>query len=72
MQDFVMAALPWVCLGLSIALWAAQKQDSFTSGGMCLGMCFGLLLGTSYLSYGLLAGTIIGMIISKVKKDKQD
>lgn len=71
MKDFVMAALPWICLGLSMALWAVQKKDNDTSAGMCLGICFGLLFGTDYLSYGLFVGTVIGMIISKAKKDTQ-
>lgn len=71
MKDFVMAALPWICFGLSMALWAVQKKDNYTSAGMCLGMCFGLMFGTDYLSYGLLVGTVISMIISKAKQSDQ-
>lgn len=73
MKDFMMAALPWVCIGLAIALCAAnaggkkEGQDSFMVEGMCLGTCAGLCLGTAYTAYGMLAGAVIGMCLKKRK-----
>lgn len=81
MLDFVMAALPWVCLGLSIALWAAPwhhtqpdtnghtTTEDHRTEGLCLGACFGLLFGVNYISYGMLAGTVVGMLLPKAKKN---
>lgn len=80
-KEFMMAALPWVCIGLAIALWAAHvrpdknghiAQENFMTEGMCLGMCFGLLLDVSYSSYGLLAGAVIGMLLPKPQKSDTD
>lgn len=73
MKDFAMAALPWVCIGIAIALCAAnaggqkEEQGSFMVEGMCFGMCVGLSLGTVYTTYGMLAGTLIGMCLKKRK-----
>lgn len=77
MMDFIRAALPWLCLGVSLALCAAngetrrkakeagQNAENYMVEGMCFGMCIGLILGTQYASCGLLAGTLIGMNIRK-------
>lgn len=77
MKDFIMAALPWLCIGVAIALCAVnfhnskkakqeeRQYDNYISEGMCLGMCVGLMLGVEYLSYGLLVGMVIGMCIRK-------
>lgn len=78
MKDFIMAALPWVCIGIAIALWAASAgrkkkgQDSFVAEGMCLGLCVGLCLDAAYIGYGMLAGAVIGMLIRKDKKNEND
>lgn len=77
MKEFMMAALPWICIGFAIALFAANhgtakkaKADEKAHGnymteGMCLGMCIGTALGENGLIYGMLAGMIIGMNIEK-------
>lgn len=79
MKDFIMAALPWICIGIAIALFAANygaakkaKDDekeygNYMTEGMCLGMCVGTALGGNGLSFGMLIGMAIGMCIRKEK-----
>ena len=77
MKDFIMAALPWICIGIAVALVAAnhgakkksnadgEEFSNYMTEGMCLGMCVGTTLGGNGLVYGMLAGLIIGMCIKK-------
>ena len=77
MKEFMMAALPWICIGIAIALFAAnhgaakKAKDSDKESGnymterMCLGMCVGTALGGNGLSYVMLVGLVIGMCIKK-------
>lgn len=78
MKDFILAALPFVIMGISVAIIIVnsnKNKEAYISEGMCLGMSFGLLLGTSFgnehtglfLSLGMLIGEAIG---SFIKKDK--
>lgn len=55
--DFLRAALPWIVMGLLLAVFAARSAgkkkkekeiDNYGIEGMCLGMCFDKLL----VSYG--------------------
>ena len=51
MKEFMMAALPWICIGFAIALFAAnhgavkkakdsgKEYGNYMTEGMCLGMC---------------------------------
>ena len=80
MKEFMMAALPWICIGIAIALFAvnhsvAKKAKNCDKGygnymteGMCLGMCVGTALGGNGLIYGMLLGLVIGMFIKKEKE----
>ncbi len=78
--DFLSAALPWICIGLLLAIFFAQsaakkknaeKKDTFSSEGIALGMCFGTAIGTSLgntgigLTLGMLAGFAVGSMIEK-------
>lgn len=79
--EFTRAALPWVAVGLLLAVFAAssarkkQKQDpgeTYGTEGMCLGMCMGTAIGTSLgnntglgISLGMLIGLAIGTCIKK-------
>ena len=77
MKEFMMAALPWICIGIAIALFAvnhgaakkAKENDkeygSYMTEGMCLGMCVGTALGGNGLIYGMLFGLVVGMLIKK-------
>ena len=77
MNEFLMAALPWICIGIAIALFAAnhaavkKAKDSdeefgnYMTEGMCLGMCVGTALGGNGLIYGMLLGLVVGMLIKK-------
>ena len=56
MKDFITAALPWIIIGIAIALLAVnagkrkkgeKKADDNMSEGMCIGMCIGVALGAS-------------------------
>ena len=77
MKEFMMAALPWICVGFAIALFAAnhsalkkakdgdKEYGNYMTEGMCLGMCVGTALGGNGLIYGMLVGLLVGMLIEK-------
>ena len=83
--DFLRAALPWVAIGLLLAVFAARSAgrkkkekeiDNYGTEGMCLGMCFGTAIGTALgnntgigISLGMLLGLAVG---SSIKKEGQD
>ena len=76
---FAKAALPWVAVGLLIAVFCAraagkkkreetkeEKPDNYGTEGMCLGMCFGTALGTALgnnTGVGLSLGMLLGLAI---------
>ena len=80
MNEFLMAALPWICIGIAIALFAAnhgaakkakdsdKEYGNYMTEGMCLGMCVGTGLGGNGLIYGMLGGLVVGMLIKKEKE----
>ena len=85
-MDFLSAALPWICMGLLLAIFFAKsirekkdskKKENYGTEGMGLGMCFGVAIGTSLghtgieLSLGMLAGLVIGSCIEKKKNDEE-
>lgn len=72
--DFLQAALPWITMGLLLAVLfakgARKKQKEEQTGdcgteGMCLGMCFGTAIGTS-LGNNTGIGISLGMDYSQV------
>lgn len=85
---FLSAALPWICIGLLLAIFFAQsvrkkkdnkENENYGTEGMALGMCFGTAIGTSLgnntgigLSLGMLAGLVIGSCIAKKKNDDEE
>lgn len=86
--DFLSAALPWISIGLLLAIFFAQnaqrkkknkKTENYGTEGMALGMCFGVAIGTAFgnntgigLSIGMLAGLVIGSCIEKKKSDDEE
>ena len=80
MKEFMMAALPWICIGIAIALFAVnhgsakkakdsdKEYGNYMTEGMCLGMCVGTALGGNGLIYGMLLGLVVGMLIRKEKE----
>ena len=80
MKEFMMAALPWICIGFAFALFAAnhgavkkakdsdKEYGNYMTEGMCLGMCMGTALGGNGLIYGMLLGLVVGMFIKKEKE----
>lgn len=78
--DFMSAALPWLCMGLLLAVFFAKsgrkkndkmdknskkKKDDYGTEGMCFGMCFGVALGTS-LGNNTGIGLSLGMLLGLV------
>ena len=83
--DFIRAALPWVAMGLLLAVFAARsagtkkkekESDNYGTEGMCLGMCFGTAIGTAIennTGIGITLGMLIGLAIGTcIKKEGQD
>ena len=79
--DFLRAAMPWVAMGLLLAVFAARsakkktdedQTDNYGTEGMCLGMCFGTAIGTSLgnnTGIGICLGMLLGLAIgSGIKK----
>ena len=53
MKDFILAALPFIIIGISVAIIIVnnkknKSKESYICEGMCFGMSFGLLLGTLF------------------------
>ena len=79
MKDFIFAALPFVIIGICLALLAANHkrmkdsaEKTYMTEGMCLGMCFGVALATSMhfnlglgIGLGMLGGETVGMLKPK-------
>ena len=83
--DFLRAALPWIAIGLLLAVFAARSAgrkkkekeiDNYGTEGMCLGMCFGTAIGTAIennTGIGITLGMLIGLAIGTcIKKEGQD
>ena len=76
MKDFVLAALPFIIIGICLAIIFAngnKYKQTYCSEGMAMGMCFGVAISTVLhinlglgISIGMLLGEAIG--ISKEKK----
>lgn len=79
--DFLKAAMPWIVIGLTLAVFLAkqtdretkkEKGDSYEAEGMSIGMCLGVALGVALggntgigISLGMLLGLTIGSCIPK-------
>lgn len=74
-MDFLTAALPWLCIGLLLAIFFAQsannkkedkkkedkKKENYSTEGLALGMCFGVAISTAFVSYTGI-GLTLGML----------
>ena len=70
MKDFIFAALPWVLMGLALAVFFANfakkqketgEKNNFTGLGIAIGTAVGIAVGTALDNVGL--GTGLGMLI---------
>ena len=78
MKDILISALPFLIIGLSIAIICAnykKEKETYCSDGMSIGMCLGLVISMALkinmglgLSIGMLVGEAVGTLIEK-KKD---
>ena len=72
MKDFITAALPWVMMGLALAVLAVsyarekkedqKKRNELQLGGMALGMLLGVALGTTGLLESYALGISLGAL----------
>ncbi len=79
MKDFILAAAPWIAIGLCLAIFIARHSEkeknsgkTYESEGIAIGMCMGVALGTMFegglaigISVGMLIGLCVGSRISK-------
>ena len=79
--DFMSAALPWIALGLLLAIFFARtangtkKEEDHGSEGMALGMCFGIALSTALhinVGFGMMAGMVLGLLVGSGIESNQD
>jgi len=83
MAEFAKAALPWVLIGLAVAILCARgaaakkkgkRQADYSVEGMCLGMSLGTALDSTGLgsSLGMLIGMAVGMLFEKPEKEERE
>ena len=83
--DFLHAALPWIAMGLLLAVFFARsgkkerdekQKDDYGLEGMCLGMAFGSAVGISVgnqVGIGMCLGMLLGLVIGTgIKKKRPD
>lgn len=86
MNDFIMAAIPWILMGISIAGYAVygakkkKERENDTEGirecyiaeGLYLGMTLGLGIGylVGQIHWGIGIGMVIGVIIGFIVPKK--
>lgn len=80
MKDFILAALPWVAVGIAIAVAcvdSAKKKDPEDSeekkganltDGVCYGLCFGVAMGTALdnMGLGIALGMALGLLLGSL------
>lgn len=84
MKDFIVAALPFIILGVCIAVICKcnkdnkNKDNTYILEGMVLGMSFGLMFGNMLnyntglcLSLGMVIGEAVGCSIEKKDNKKK-
>lgn len=84
MKDFVLAALPFLIIGISIAIIIVNsnkakgkksEENTYIGEGMCLGMSLGILLGQTFakehLGIFLSSGMLVGEAIGSSIKKKE-
>lgn len=80
--EFFRAALPWIGMGLLLAMYVAgsvknkeDQSENYGTEGMYLGMCLGTAIGTALgnnIAIGLPLGMLLGMVIgSSIKKEEK-
>ena len=81
--QFLRAALPWIAMGLLIAVFAVrsagkkketQKAEDYGTEGMCFGTAIGTSLGNNTglgISLGMLIGLAIGSSIRKEERHEE-
>ena len=81
---FISAALPWIAMGLLLAIFFARaahgkknkgKKEDCSSEGMALGMCFGVALSTALhinVGLGIMAGMVLGLLVGSGIEKKSD
>lgn len=77
MKEIILVALPFIIMGISIAILASKSKnskDNYLLEGMSLGMCFGLmfsnLFNNEYMSFSLSVGMLLGEVIGSFIKKK--
>ena len=75
MKDFFIAALPFIIIGISLAIICANgknNEKTYLSEGIAIGMCLGVAIASSLhinlglgISIGMLIGEAIGISIKK-------
>ena len=76
MKDFILSALPFIIMGLCLAIIFAnfkKGKNTHCSEGMCIGMCFGVAISSSLkinMGLGMSLGMLIGETIGILKEKK--
>ncbi|MGN1014153.1 MAG: hypothetical protein ACI4PM_02215 [Butyricicoccus sp.] len=68
MREFISSALPWVMMGIALAVWAVShsietQKDEKRGERIAMGASFGLLLGVALNSCGLWENHAIGFAL---------
>ena len=81
---FVSAAMPWIALGLLLAVFCVRassrkriqkKKDDYSSEGMSIGMCFGVAIATALhinVGIGMMLGLLLGLAMGSSKEKEDD
>ena len=79
-RAFLHAALPWIIMGICVAILAANRknpskkdksENTYATEGMCLGMCFGATFYAIFswsLGIGMSLGMLVGLAIGQTLK----
>ena len=76
MRDFILSALPFVVIGICLAIICVhfkEEKKTYCSEGMAIGMCFGVAISSTLeinLGLGISIGMLIGEAIGICKEKK--
>lgn len=79
MKEFIISALPFVVIGVCVAIIIANatksktnKEETYITEGLCLGVSLGVVFSTTFnlnlglgMSLGMLIGETLGVFIKK-------